>query len=290
MGHVGFRRAPTGCPWPSAGTSPSAACCLAVPPARRHTGARIHDGGTPARVHQFAIARHALPPDRRVSAQTVRISRPARRNCSTSSRPTATRSTPTAADAHVGEYYSVCPRVPTRRYVEDIWVHESMPLILEPSSGLYFPGSRVMGGHPRSREFDKISALPPPTNLGRGIGGALSGRARRARGSDLAHVHAGSAGIPRVPGLSSPWSLSPCGTSNTSHTSPPPSTPARAAGSVGLQEHPGTHDGPARDPRKRPRSRARGLDLDLFDGRPAQRDLALRRLHAAPCSTSRRTS
>lgn len=85
------------------------------------------------------------------------------------------------ADAHVGEYYSVCPRVPTRRYVEDIWVHESMPLILEPSSGLYFPGSRVMGGHPRSREFDKISALPPPTNLGRGIGGAsLEGHAGHA--------------------------------------------------------------------------------------------------------------
>lgn len=68
-----------------------------------------------------------------------------------------------------GKRYSVVPRIPTRLYVEDMWMHESVELSKQPTAGIYLPASRLIDGPLNGRDFDRIAELPAPRELGRGL-------------------------------------------------------------------------------------------------------------------------
>lgn len=68
-----------------------------------------------------------------------------------------------------GHKFTLLPRIPTKRLILDIHLHDSVPRGTRIGARQYFAGSMSLAGNPAERWFDRLDDLPPPRVLGRNL-------------------------------------------------------------------------------------------------------------------------
>ncbi len=68
-----------------------------------------------------------------------------------------------------GHKFTMLPRVPAKRLVMDVHLHDSVPRGSRIGGRQFFAGSVSLAGNPAERWFDRLDDLPTPRTLGRGL-------------------------------------------------------------------------------------------------------------------------
>ncbi len=83
----------------------------------------------------------------------------------------------------LGNTFAMVPRIPTRVFIQDVWMHDSVPNKNPPVAGVYLPGSRLLDGPIQTRNFDRVAVLDAPALLGKGL--ALASLKDHSRHTEL---------------------------------------------------------------------------------------------------------